>query len=465
MAIQAPICKLDRRECGFGDMTEARFINGIKAPASSVSRTVRSSIKSPTIDATTIVSLIIAVVMDGLIAYEVSIPLAAIIFGSGVMTLAWFRRDLAFILILGVSPFVWDIGVGNVKMSISDFSLALTAPVMAAIVLRKRMLASNPMFWPTMMYLAVCCCSMFVNKSVDASITAMIQMVLYLVLAVYAFATFINGPRQVMPALYALIIVDMMVGSVAVASRAEYVLGFHKNAMGAQMSYGLLIAIELWLARMSRGQSARFLMGAICLLGAALVFSLSRGAWLGTILGLFLLLVLRNKVRFAMQAAVVLLPLIAICWSTLPQESRDYATNVNSDSYSAKTRIASINLAMSYFQQSPLIGQGVGLRKTYDATNVVLSTLAETGILGFAAFVAMFIAFFLMVWQTQRVIDRQEPIFSLLSIGAALMIAKLAHGCVDHYWSRGALPVWAGAGMAVYAYDIARRKAAFQTSR
>jgi hypothetical protein len=46
----------------------------------------------------------------------------------------------------------------------------------------------------------------------------------------------------------------------------------------------------------------------------------------------------------------------------------------------------------------------------------------------------------------------------LLTIGAALMTGKFVHGMVDHYWFRGMIPVWACAGLVIYAYDRSRRR-------
>jgi O-antigen ligase len=143
----------------------------------------------------------------------------------------------------------------------------------------------------------------------------------------------------------------------------------------------------------------------------------------------------------------------------LPEETKRYATDLNPDSKfgSAASRIVSIEYAYGVFKSSPILGVGVGLRKQYDATNVAMSTLAETGILGLIAFAAIFGTLFWMAWQAQRRIERDDPTFSLFAVGVALVSGKLLHGCVDHYWSRGIIPAWAGAGLVVYAYNYARR--------
>ncbi len=62
---------------------------------------------------------------------------------------------------------------------------------------------------------------------------------------------------------------------------------------------------------------------------------------------------------------------------------------------------------------------GVGLRKDYDATNVLLMTLAETGVLGVVAFLLIHAAFFRMIWQAQTSIASGRKRFSRCCASAA----------------------------------------------
>ena len=104
-----------------------------------------------------------------------------------------------------------------------------------------------------------------------------------------------------------------------------------------------------------------------------------------------------------------------------------------------------------------MFGVGVGLRKEYDATNIVWLTLAETGVLGLGAFLLLHAGILRMVWTTQRHLHRSDPLFSAAALGAALVTGKFIHGLVDHYWSRGPLLIsWAAAGMATHAYFAVR---------
>jgi hypothetical protein len=64
-----------------------------------------------------------------------------------------------------------------------------------------------------------------------------------------------------------------------------------------------------------------------------------------------------------------------------------------------------------------------------------------------------------MAWKAQRGLERTGVLYSLVAVGGALMVGRLAHGMVDHYWSRGGtMLAWAGVGMAVGVYLAMRRQ-------
>lgn len=157
---------------------------------------------------------------------------------------------------------------------------------------------------------------------------------------------------------------------------------------------------------------------------------------------------------------------MGVFWFALPQSSRDYAGGFGQEHYNIKLRYDFINLAENYFHQSPIYGMGVGLRKDYDATNVLLMTLAETGILGLCGFLLIHVVFYRMLWKAQSRLATDDALFTLLCLGGALVTNKFVHGLVDHYWSRGALmATWASAGMATRAYYIAIKRPALPLQR
>ena len=155
--------------------------------------------------------------------------------------------------------------------------------------------------------------------------------------------------------------------------------------------------------------------------------------------------------------------LIAVGWRFLPAESREYATGFNRENENIRLRLQSIDFARDAFESDPVLGVGVGLRKEYDATNILWLTLAETGVPGLCAWLLLHFALARMVWRTQRHLARSDALFSLAALGGALVISKLVHGLVDHYWSRGDIMIaWASAGMATHAHFVTRRRLALR---
>ncbi len=160
---------------------------------------------------------------------------------------------------------------------------------------------------------------------------------------------------------------------------------------------------------------------------------------------------------------LVMIPIVAICWTLLPQEKRDYALDVRSTSYNINARYEFIDLARQEFESSPLVGTGVGLRKDMDATNILWTCLAETGVLGLAAFLWIHVALMVKMWKAYPSAARSEGLGTLIAIGTGLLLSAFVHGLVDHYWSRGVILVtWGSVAMALAARRETRRLAAMQ---
>ena len=60
--------------------------------------------------------------------------------------------------------------------------------------------------------------------------------------------------------------------------------------------------------------------------------------------------------------------------------------------------------------------------------------------------------------QASRRVPWADPAYSALVLAVALTTGRLAHGMVDHYWSRGPVTVaWAAVGMATLVHAQSRR--------
>jgi O-antigen ligase len=315
----------------------------------------------------------------------------------------------------------------------------------------------NPLWPATIAYFAICAVSIGANGLIDGTASSLLQMVLYMVVAVYVFSSGIREPREVFPAFYALVAGCLGLVGMLIIARDNYAFGIHKNTLGDSISMGVLVSVGLWVAESDKKRRRRIGV-VLAILSGGLVFTLSRGAWLGAIAGILVILALRGEWKKSLKIAAAAVPVVAIVWLLLPAQSKEYATDIGTDAHNTQTRLYSLEYCWQLFQQSPIIGVGPGLRKTYDATNLIMMVLSETGVLGLVAFMAVFGVFAVVAWKAARRLESKDPALVLLTIGAALMAGKFVHGMVDHYWVRGMIPVWAGAGLVIYAYDRSRRR-------
>jgi hypothetical protein len=283
-------------------------------------------------------------------------------------------------------------------------------------------------------------------------------MGMYLVIAVMVFTSFAKSAEDFRFAMIGLVCVGSVIATAVLVTRSGYVLNLHKNGVGGSLATTVIVAAELWFSAQTRRQRWVF-GGMLMLLVAGLFFSLSRGGWLGAMCGVVLLLLMRREFAKLIRLSAIMVPLVAVCWALLPEQSKNYATGFDTENWNIRLRLMSMDYAKREFERSPVLGVGVGLRKEYDATNVFMLTLAETGLLGMAAFLYLHGAMALMVWKARRFARRDDVLFTALALGGALVLSKFIHGMVDHYWSRGALMIaWASAGMATHAYFVSRKR-------
>jgi len=403
----------------------------------------------------------VVVVLLGWMAVVQPMGDIALIYVVMFWTLAWRRPAVALMLVFASAPFQNDIsGGGPARFSIAEVNMTLTVPVMLVRrSLDRRPVALGPIAIPVFSYFAVCVYSSLANGHGGDVLVPLFQMFLYLVVAVVIFSSLVDREEDLLLSLNGAVLVGVFLSLACLVMKSNYFLGLNKNGAGASLSCALLIGFELWLTA-NTPRRRGWLLAAVVVTAAGLIFTLSRGSWMGALAGVFVITALRRRFQLLLRLLMILGPLAAICWQFMPSESKTYATNFDQNNWNIHQRYASIHIAQHFFEQSPVYGVGIGLRKQYDATNLFWFTLAETGVLGLAAFVLLHLTFFRMVWSGRRLIRPHEMPFSLLAVGGALVLDQLVHGMVDHYWSRGAITMaWASAGMATRAWGDARRRA------
>lgn len=231
-----------------------------------------------------------------------------------------------------------------------------------------------------------------------------------------------------------------------------------------------------------------FYTAATLLIGAGLLASWSRGAWLGAVAGVLVVLVLRSRQAAFVSALVALLLgclllLGAFSPSLAPQPLVErladlpayfgltdvLAQPVTDENFSVVERIAHWVAAQRMWEMSPWFGVGAGnyaavypavsLPRWEDALghahNIYLNVLGETGLSGLAAFLALWSGVLIGVWrQARRTAQGGEGRWqTAVAIGVLGMVVHLAvHNLVDNLFVRG-IVVYVGLWLALVHVD------------
>lgn len=376
------------------------------------------------------------------------------------MMLAWKFRTAAMFCIYLSALFPVDIGGAGVAVGIGELHLALiTVLLILDFVIQRWPIPRNPLYIPVAFYIGICIISSMYHPRGTAMIISIVQMFLYFIITTAVFSNFLPHTYQHLRVVQSIIYGGIFLACGIMMTGSNYFLDMHKNAIGGALSYAIVICLELWYsAPWSRYKS--FLLLALAIIAVGLFHTLSRGGWMGAVVGMLTVIILRGDIRFLIKVLLVMIPVVCLSWTQLPEEQRFYIFSFDVSQANIRDRLDTIMETQKYFDRAPLIGFGVGLRKTLDATNIVWITLAETGILGFLGFLGVHLAMLIMAIKACRLLDPKDPRYSLVVIGTGLVFGKVVHGCVDHYWSRGSLlVVWGAAGMAIAAYYSALRDA------
>ena len=157
-----------------------------------------------------------------------------------------------------------------------------------------------------------------------------------------------------------------------------------------------------------------------------LLFTFSRGAYLGFTAGLLFLGLVKEK------KILVIIAIVFIFWQTLVPKGVIERITMTKDSSgnfenSAATRIKLWDLAWGMFKSSPIIGngfesfQGLGFVDTH---NFYMKMLAELGLLGLFSFIWLLFASFMTGWSLYR--ESTDVFFKGLGLGFAGCVVAVA---------------------------------------
>jgi O-antigen ligase len=234
--------------------------------------------------------------------------------------------------------------------------------------------------------------------------------------------------------------------------------GLGKNAVGTTMVITALVALGLIYAERSR---LRYLGAGIAVLAsAALLLTYVRGAWLGVLAGLILLILFGGrKLAWTGLALIVAIwvPSVALTGRGHSQVVARALGIINPEIH--QSRIFLLKSAVWIFTEHPVLGTGMNtfplvyphyrlpgdvnpVDARPNAHNIVLNTAAEGGLVGLVVFVAILAQTFRMGWKWRAAAPTEGDRALRTSVLAALA------GILVHQVFDGTLiSVHLGAGM------------------
>jgi hypothetical protein len=373
------------------------------------------------------------------------------------MVLTWHRIDIALALILVLAPWVQDLsgGGGFAKFSAAEIHIFLVTIVQVAkAILARRLLSIGKLTGPVLLYMGLMGVSAYQGGFLREDIIALFQTVVFCFILPFLFMgrdVTIQSQRNIL-LIAACSTVALGIFQIVAGPKA-YAFGIHKNNMGQGMAAGLSLWLCAWFDS-SKGWWSRVVIPAIAIVTIALVFTLSRGAWVGAVCALIVLSFVYGRVQLLFKASLFIVPLFAVMWTFLPKQDQEYASSFDRQKYdNIDIRYDNYEKTVALIKASPFIGHGISIRKQLDATNLVMATLAEGGILGFVLFVTALGTYFVIVVRLVRRLPQSDPRFMIVAASCAVMVSRLGHAQFDHYWVRGASTIaWASVGMVLAVY-------------
>jgi hypothetical protein len=397
---------------------------------------------------------------------ETPVPAFALVYCSLFMFLVWTRPQIALTGIIAVTPFVQDLGGLPIKFSLAEVHLLLAFVVyMVKGVLTRSVKFLGPLTVPVVIYLAVLTWTSIRSGLQEEDIKALVQTFVTCGVTVAVFANMTPNPESMVLSFIWLPIFCLPIAVFEIATGSFNVFGLHKNSIGGSLAAGVVVVANLWYSNVDFS-GKRHLLWILLLLGGGLLISLSRGAWIGAIVGLTVSGLLWGRITLVIRTLLVAIPVLLALWLLLPSEKREYATGFQADRWNIKTRMKTQENLQGIISEEPFFGVGIGLRKQVDATNFVLVTLAESGAIGLVAFVCVFGTIVALGFRVCRS-ETKKSLILCGSLAVGLLTCKIGHGMVDHFWGRGnGTVVWASIGVLLAAEQkvVARRRSRLQFS-
>jgi O-antigen ligase len=208
------------------------------------------------------------------------------------------------------------------------------------------------------------------------------------------------------------------------------------NTLGGYLIIIISVTLALLLLR-SFGQRTNLVIPLLVLSGISVMFTQSRGSWIGLILMSAPFMLLSTKRIFFILGAICIvlaLPYVA------PESMKErFVGTFRPDPFFAQTerfmgqgldpsaseRITSYKRGFAKWEKHPILGYGITGAGFIDGQ--FLRVLVETGIVGIALFVFLLWRMAIFLWNTYWSVD--DPFFKALSLGMlGALVGLVGHG-------------------------------------
>ena len=363
--------------------------------------------------------------------------------------------QIAFFILIFSMLFSPELMVGQtaareVTFRFDDFLLGiivLTWLVRAAVYKEFAAFRSTPLHSPIGLFMAVSLFATFMGMvmgrvSVATGLFFNLKIFEYFVIF-FMVVNYVREEKELKTFVILILLVALMVNLYAlyqVPSGARVTAPFEgefgePNTLGGYLIIIISVTLALYLLR-SFGQRTNLLIPLLVFSGAVLMFTQSRGSWLGMVFLSVPFIILSPKRIFFIIGAILLI--IAIPYVAPESTKERFVGTFRSDPFferserfmgmgldpSASERVTSYKQGFEKWKKQPLFGYGVTGAGFIDGQ--FLRILVETGIVGFALFLFLLWRMALFLWDTYRSAD--DPFFKALSLG---MLGALA-GLVGH---------------------------------
>lgn len=360
-------------------------------------------------------------------------------------------KDLTYdkiaILLLASTIFVHSIEIGNINMCISDIYCGV---LFLYLILTRRLCIKVPKGFLILTVVYICICILSILWSVNM-LKGIIQTVQYIEYMIIGTIVFLNVCKMEYIVKYLKIYacISTILGIVSIvfffAENQQGPLslpGFYKNTLGSIL--GNAIPLICGLAILC-DQSRKFYVTCLVFNFIALLMTYSRGALIGAILGVCVLIFMENRLKKFIVFGGILLILVYMVIGQISPKYLDTVTQFDKDS-SAYSRIIIFSDAIDKIKQRPLLGHGVGNYLIElpqisfiqdDPNNVFLLNLVETGIVGLAGFCCIIFYIARVAYKNKTKLKNNPAWHIINSCTFAAFTSHFAHIQVDTAWVRG----------------------------